>query len=1044
MSFEVAEPIQNSPFVKPERYWYISEGEMPQLREGRRAAVVFPPRDQKQPWEVDTHILRPSHEYQNGFELALVNLIRERVGQWQQQGYPGLSRTTLDLIAWWTREGRKQRLFYAQLEAALTVIFLKEGRADLLQGITVPRDEPSDDRKAEGYSGFERYAAKMATGTGKTTVMGMLAAWSILNKVSNRSDARFSDVVLAVCPNVTIRDRLQELDPQRGDASIYRTRDLVPPHLMPSLAQGKVVTTNWHVFEPRSNQTGGTSAKVNRAGVRVSVREKVVIGEKNTVARGSRYMTPAALQARANAGELVVVPGTEVIDEDGSLKAVQVESEKYVESDTALVNRILGKEVGGKQNILVMNDEAHHAYRIRKEADEDEEAEEFGDDEEADEFFQEATIWIDGLDKVHKLRGINFCVDVSATPYYLGRVGQDTNKPFPWVVSDFSLIDAIESGLVKVPQLAVRDAGGAETAAYFNIWRWLMTKLTPAERGARRASPKPEAVLKYANHPIAILGGLWEEMLKEWRERKDDPRPPVFILVCKNTAIAKVMYEWLAEDKRPAGLPAAGIEGFLNKNGRQYTIRVDSRVVHETDSETAKGEESRWMRHTLDTVGKTDWTYDSQGRPIYPEGFEELANKLKRPLHPPGRDIRCIVSVGMLTEGWDCNTVTHIIGLRPFMSQLLCEQVVGRGLRRTSYAVNDQDRFSEEVAKVLGVPFEVIPFKANPDGAAQPKVKRHHVHAIPEKAQYAISFPRVESYTQAIRKRITVDWEHLPPLTIEPGRIPPEVEMKGLIVNNQGRMSLNGPGKLTGASLDAYRANHRVQKIVFELAASLTKDYAAQPSCELPPHALFTQLLPIIQRYLDEKVRVVPPGDLRDVSLAPYYGWLVEVLVQALRPDVDAGETPEIPRYEPNRPAGSTADVSFWTSRDVREVQRSHLNYVVADTQVWEQSATYYLDTNPLVAAFAKNAGLGFAIPYIDNGQTHDYIPDFLIRLNTSPSRNLILETKGYDPNEDKKVAAAHRWVNAVNADGRYGQWAYALAKRPGDIPSLLEAARNE
>src|SRR4051794_34447145 len=117
MSFEVAEPIQNGPFDKPERYWYIREGEQPDLREGRRAAVVFPPRDQKRPWEVDTQILRPSTEYENGFELALVNLIRERVADWQQQGYPGLTRTTVDLIAWWTRDGRHQRLFYAQLEA---------------------------------------------------------------------------------------------------------------------------------------------------------------------------------------------------------------------------------------------------------------------------------------------------------------------------------------------------------------------------------------------------------------------------------------------------------------------------------------------------------------------------------------------------------------------------------------------------------------------------------------------------------------------------------------------------------------------------------------------------------------------------------------------------------------------------------------------------------------------------------------------------------------------------------------------------------------
>jgi Type III restriction enzyme, res subunit len=181
---------------------------------------------------------------------------------WRSQGHPGATRTTLELIQWWTREGREKPLFFAQLEAALTVIFLKEARADFLQGLAVPRDEPSDDRKEkEGYSGFERYACKMATGSGKTTVMGMLAAWSILNKLNNRGDARFSDVVLVVCPNVTIRQRLAELKPEFGEASIYRTRDLVPTHLMPLLTQGKVVVTNWHVFEPQTMQTGGVKPK---------------------------------------------------------------------------------------------------------------------------------------------------------------------------------------------------------------------------------------------------------------------------------------------------------------------------------------------------------------------------------------------------------------------------------------------------------------------------------------------------------------------------------------------------------------------------------------------------------------------------------------------------------------------------------------------------------------------------------------------------------------------------------------------------------------
>ena len=391
------------------------------------------------------------------------------------------------LIQWWKRDGREKRLFFAQLEAALTVIFLTEARQDFLQGLNIPRDEPSEERRNEGYKGFQRYACKMATVAGKTTVMGMLAARSILNKVNDRSDGRFSDVVLVVCPNVTIRDRLHELDPERGEASIYRTRDLVPAHLMPVLAQGKVRVTNWHVFAPQSVQVGGIGSKVTKAGVPVQTRETITIGPKTTTARGTRYLSLKDYERQTTGGLLTVIE--EERDREGNLKKVKVESVRYVESDTALISRVLDRDIGGKQNILVMNDEAHHAYRIMQERPD--EWEQMEDDERDDWLAQrdEATVWVDGLDKINKLRGINFCVDLSATPYFLGRIGQEQNKPFPWIVSDFSLIDAIESGLVKIPQLAIRDTTGSDYPAYFNIWQWILPQLTPAERGGKKGSP---------------------------------------------------------------------------------------------------------------------------------------------------------------------------------------------------------------------------------------------------------------------------------------------------------------------------------------------------------------------------------------------------------------------------------------------------------------------------------------------------------------------------------------------------------------------------
>lgn len=1032
-NFEVPEPILNSPYEEPAQHWRLDEGQPPELREGRREAGYFY-RDPRAPLSEGEHEARGRWE-----PLVLVNRIREQLKAWREQGWPGVSRTTLELLNYWRRDGRQHPLFFAQLEAAETIIFLNEARADFLQGIDVPLDEPGEERQADGYRAFRRYACKMATGAGKTTVMAMLAAWSIVNKVNDRSDARFSDVVLVVCPNVTIRRRLKELDPNEGEASLYRTRDLVPPHLMVDLTKGRVLVTNWHVFEPHGIQTGGTSGKVVKAGVPVRIRETITIGARTTTARGRRYLTAKELDRQVAAGLLTVLE--EDRDKQGNLKKVFVESVKYVESDTALVNRVLGREVGGKQNILVFNDEAHHAYRIRRPEAEETEEDTFGEEEESEEFFKEATVWVAGLDRIHKLRGINFCLDLSATPYYLGRVGQETNRTFPWVVSDFGLTDAIESGLVKIPQLAVRDTTGAEIPGYFNIWRWILPKLTAAERGGHRGSAKPEAILKWSHAPIAMLGGLWEELRREWERAKDDPRPPVFILVCKNTKIAKMIYEWLGENKAPTGVPPANIEGFVNGNGRVNTIRVDSKVVHETDTGEAKNAESTWMRLTLDTVGKMDWPQDRQGRPLYPEDFEELAKKLKRPLHPPGRDVRCIVSVGMLTEGWDCTTVTHIVGLRPFMSQLLCEQVVGRGLRRTSYEVGEGGKLLEEVAKVFGVPFEVIPFKESQTGVKIPPVKRHRVCAVPAKAEFEIKYPRVEGYRQAIRNRVTVDWDAVASLTLDPMQIPPEVQMKAGLLSNKGRPSLMGPGKLENVDLNPYRSGRRFQELVFELARDLTRDYAAQPSCEAPPHVLFPQLAQIAQRYLKEKVRPIHPANILDVFLSPYYGWVIERLVEAVKPDASQGEAPEVPRYEVTRGPGSTAEVDFWTSKEVREVIHSHLNYAVMDTRRWEQSASYVIDNHPLVAAFVKNAGLGFAIPYLHNGQPHDYVPDFIVRLKGEPAIHLILETKGFDPLTEVKAQAAIRWVEAVNAEESFGNWLYAVARKPEEVAKRIKEA---
>ncbi len=231
MSYEVPQPIINGPYDEPQLHYFIEEGKPCEKREGRRPSVYYyrPPRGATG--------TEAGSEVGTAVEMKLVNLIRERVKAWREAGYPGVTRTSEELLNWWRRDGRQFPLFFAQREAAETVVFLMEARTDFRQGLEIPRDDPSEEKKTQGYAGFTRYACKMATGSGKTTVMGMLAAWSILNKVHDRSDARFSDVVFIVCPNITIRDRLQELDPKRGEASLYRTRDVVPLHLMSKLSE---------------------------------------------------------------------------------------------------------------------------------------------------------------------------------------------------------------------------------------------------------------------------------------------------------------------------------------------------------------------------------------------------------------------------------------------------------------------------------------------------------------------------------------------------------------------------------------------------------------------------------------------------------------------------------------------------------------------------------------------------------------------------------------------------------------------------------------
>jgi type III restriction enzyme len=574
---EVESPIINSPFHEPESHWQIEQGEPPVKAEGRRRASYF--------YRVPEHAGRGRRNRTQGemfesekgeeVELALVNAIRERVKNWRDGvhsnglAYDGISPVTRELLDLWRSDERMQRLFFAQIEAAETIIFLVEAKEIYRKSIPeVPKDEAGLEAKAAGVRAFMRYACKMATGTGKTTVMGMLAAWSILNRVASPRDDRFSDTILIVCPNVTIRERLQELDPALGDLSLYRTRQLVPPHRMEELRRGEVMIANWHrLAKKETNTVNGDSAKVVKTGDPVEVVK--------------------------NAGK--------------ANESVEI---KYFESDAAWFKRVrreLGSGKGRSRHWLIFNDEAHHAYR-RGDAVSEETLEE--DKDLAKKNAREATIWIEGLDRINRLaggrrrRGISFCLDLSATPFYIQGSGNEVGKPFPWIVSDFGLLDAIESGLVKIPQLPARDVTGAEEAAYFNIWRWVQAK---AKDDGLGTTITPEIVMNYASAPINLLAQEWHDRFVEWenfsKAQQKHPVPPVFIVVCRDTAVAREVHDWLANGNDGYGVSPPW---FKNSPGQEVTVRIDSKVIEDIEEGGTK-DENRRLRFILDTVGKAEW-----------------------------------------------------------------------------------------------------------------------------------------------------------------------------------------------------------------------------------------------------------------------------------------------------------------------------------------------------------------------------------------------------------------------------------------------------
>jgi type III restriction enzyme len=907
MAIVVDEPIINEPFSEPTRHYRAHGGE-PELRDERRPSGYTP--------GLRTRGGQTSVLEEDYVELPAVNEIRRHVAGWRQAGYPGATRTTLDLFRHWTREGRDRRLFFCQIEAAETAIWLIEG----------PQSERAIASVLEQQEAYVRHCIKMATGSGKTIVMGMLIAWSLLNKARQPSDRRFSDAVLVVCPNLTVKERLRVLRPSEGD-NLYEDFDLVPPGTAAGLHAGRVMITNWHAF--------AVADDARRRGV---------------VKRG-----------RESAG--------------------------------AFASRVLRSELGSKSNLLVINDEAHHAWRQAPASPTDgpPPAGSIETTVSVDEDLEEARIWLEGLALIHRARGINRALDLSATPYYLSGSGHAEGEPFGWIVSDFSLLDAIESGIVKVPRLPVDDNSGDPDPRYLDLWERVKGKLPKRARGTEALARKDERLIEEVAGAIATLASAWKDEYVRWAD-EDRPVPPAMIVVCDQTATAERVADHIG--KAGAVLP----ELVNEPDAPMRTLRIDSRLLEKAEEQLEPGQTKEKMaeelRRMVATVGKPG---------------------------EAGASVRCVVSVAMLSEGWDARNVTQILGLRAFSSQLLCEQVVGRGLRRYSY----DDMSVPEYVDVYGIPFQAFPVKGQRRGSTALAKPQTLVQALRDRRGLELRFPRVVGYISDAKFRITADVAAMPRLSIDPARDPYWV-----------KVGQRGLGKGAMHERRAFYEAHRLQRTVFEIAAKITDDLKFGD--EDGRRIMFPQVAALVRRYMDERVDVIGDGRLEELAL-PHYRSLVESrLADGIRPADEEGEQPLLPVLNDLAPIGSTQITPFMTIKSTVNAERSHLSHAVVDSG-WERTVARALDESPRVRAWVKNERLGFDIPYRHGQDLHHHTPDFLVEVVGEKPTFLVVEVKGLEREQDRsKEAGAHRWIDAVNHWGKLGHWRYAKIYSPHQLESVL------
>ncbi len=935
--------------------------------------------------------------------MQTINGVRRQVDRWRNLPDPSqwqVTPETARLLQHWRHHRFSGiRPFFCQVEAVETAIWLTEVAQHTRSG----RDFLDHLANANNDANPElpRLALKLATGTGKTTVMAMLIAWQTINAVRRPQSRRFTRGFLVVTPGITIKDRLRVLQPNDPD-SYYESRDLVPKDMLSDLEKAKIVITNYHAFKRR---------------------------ERLELAKGGRSL----LQGRGEA------PTT-------------------LETEGQMLQRVM-PELMGVKKVLILNDEAHHCYR-EKPGEEEEGALKGDDRKEAEKNTEAARLWISGLETVGRKLGINRVMDLSATPFFLRGSGYAEGTLFPWTMNDFSLMDAIECGIVKLPRVPVADnIPGGDMPKFRNLWEHIRTNMPKKGRG-KVSHLDPLSLPVELQTALEALYGHYRqtfEMMQEAGFRV----PPCFIVVCNNTSTSKLVYDYIAGFHRENenGSPTfenGRLKLFRNfdEDGTQFprprTLLIDSEQLESGEAldrnfrEMAADEIERFRREIVQRTGDR-----RQAENI---SDQDLLREVMNTVGKPGRlgdSIRCVVSVSMLTEGWDANTVSHVLGVRAFGTQLLCEQVVGRALRRQSYDLNEDGLFNVEYADVLGIPFD---FTAKPV-VAPPKPPREtvQVRAVrPERDALEIRFPRVAGYRVELpEERLSAEFNEDSVLQLTPDLVGPSKTL------NQGIIG-------EGVDLNLVHTNDlRPSTLLFHLTQRLLYTKYRDPGKEPKLH-LFGQLKRITRQWLDGFL--VCKGGTYPAQLM--YQKLADTACERITAAItraEIGGRPVKAVLDPYNPVGSTAHVNFNTTKTSRwqtDSRRCHINWIVLDSD-WEAEFCRVAESHPHVRAYVKNHNLGLEVPYRSGSETRTYIPDFIVLVDDGNGDDdllhLIVEIKGYrgEDAKDKKATMDTYWVPGVNHHGDYGRWAFAeftdvfeveagfnetVEKAAGDRAGLLRA----